>query len=101
MEGFDDESHVIHFLNNIKEFKDFKIGYKEEGCNYTKCEDMTNRNPKNSVALERLFDRHDATKRKEVEKIDLGEFIEVIIGTSHDFKVVKIGKGTSDEERKK
>ena len=48
-----------------------------------------------------MFDRHDAVKRKEDKKIDPGEFIEVNIGTSHDPKIIKIGKGTTEDERKK
>lgn len=31
---FNDESQVIQFLNNMEEFLNFKVGYKEEGCNY-------------------------------------------------------------------
>jgi len=52
------------------------------------------------VALEQHFDWHDATKLKEENKMDPGEYIEVNIGTSRDPKIFKIGKGTNVEERK-
>jgi len=51
--------------------------------------------------MEQMFDRHDAMKRKEEKKIDTGEFIEVNIGAPQDSKITKIGKGTTEEERKK
>ena len=53
------------------------------------------------VALEQHFDQHDATKLREENKLDPGEYLEVNIGTSENPKIVKIGKGTSVEERKK
>lgn len=53
------------------------------------------------VALEQHFDRHDATKLREENKMDPGEYLVINIGTPANPKIVKIGKGTSVEERKK
>lgn len=64
-------------------------------------EDIINPTPRNVVALEQHFNRHDATKLKEENKMDLHEYIEVNIGTPTNPKIVKIGKGTNVEERKK
>ena len=38
---------------------------------------MSNPTPRDRVAMEYIFDRHDVVKRKEDKKIDPGEFIEV------------------------
>ena len=95
---FDDEKQVIHFLDNLDEFENFRIVSKEDGSNDH--EDIINPTPRNVVSLEQHFDRHDATKMKEENEMDPGEFIEVNIGTSRDPKIIKIGKGTNDKERK-
>lgn len=52
----------------------------------------------NMVAMEQLFDRNDATKKNDKKNLDPGEFIEVNIGFSENPKMVKIGKGTYEEE---
>lgn len=96
---FDDEKQVIRFLDNLDEFENFRIDSKEDGSNDHK--DIINPTPRNVVSLEQHFDRHGATKMKEENKMDPGEFIEVNIGTSSDPKIIKISKGTNDEERKK
>ena len=96
---FNDANQVIHFLNNLDEFENFQISSREDGSDDH--EDIINHTPRNIVALEQHIDWHDATKMKEENKMDLGEFIEVNIGTSEDPKIVKIGKGTNEEERKK
>ena len=75
-----------------------KISSREDGSDDH--DDIINPIPRNIVALEQHFDRHDATKLKEENKMDLGEFIEVNLGTYKDPKIVKIGKGTNEEERK-
>lgn len=95
---FDDKKQVIHFLDNLDEFEIFRIDSKDEESNDH--EDIINPTPRNVVSLEQHFDRHDATTMKKENKMDPGEFIEVNIGTSSDPKIVKIGKGINDEERK-
>jgi len=52
------------------------------------------------VALEQHFYRHDDTKLREENNMDLGEYLEINIGTFENPKIIKIGKGTSVEERK-
>jgi len=91
---FNDEKQVIRFLNSLDEFEDFWIDFEED-------EHIINPSPRNVVALEHHFDRHDATKLREENKMDLGEYLEINIGTSENPKMVKIGRGTSVEERKK
>lgn len=49
---FNDESQVIRFLNNMEEFPDFKVGYKEEGCNYEDCNVVSNPTLGDPVAME-------------------------------------------------
>ena len=97
---YNEESQVVRFLNNMEEFSGFKVGYKKESCDY-ECNVVSNPTPRDRVAMEQMFDRHDVVKRKEDKKIDWGEFIEVNIGTPHDPKIIKIGKSTTEEERKK
>ena len=82
----------------MDEFENFRTDTKEDGSDDH--EDIINPTPRNVVALEQHFHWHDATNMKEENKINLGEFIEVNIGTSSDPKILKIGKGTNDEERK-
>jgi len=96
---FNDEKQVIRFLNILDEFEDFRIVSEEDGS--LNHEHIINPTPRNVVALEQHFDRHDATKLREENKMDPGEYLEINIGTSEDPKMVKIGKGTSLEEGKK
>jgi len=79
---------------------EFKAGYKKEGCDYKECNVVTNPTPRERVPLEQVFDRHDASKRKDDKKIDPREFIEVNIGTPQHPKIIKIGKGTNEQEKK-
>ena len=96
---FNDEKQVIHFLNSLDEFEDFRIDSEEDGS--LNHEHIINPTPRNVVALEQHFDRHNATKLREQNKMDPSEYIEINIGTPENLKIVKIGKGTSVEERKK
>jgi hypothetical protein len=55
--------------------------------------------PRGITSLERIFDKHDMHKRKkEVVKPD--SYIEINIGTEEVPRFIKIGKGTSEKERK-
>lgn len=96
---FNDEKQVIRFLNSLDEFEDFQIDSEEDG--FLNHEHIINPTPRNVVALEQHFDRHDATKLREENKMDPGEYLEINIGTSENPKIVKIGRGISVEERKK
>lgn len=57
---FDDEKQVIHFLDNLDEFENFRIDSKEDGSNDH--EDIINSTPRNVVSLQKHFDQHDATR---------------------------------------
>ena len=98
---FRDDKQIIRFLNNLQEFSDFSVSYKEEGKNYVAIDEpIRNTVPRDLVALEQIFDRHDMSKTKE-ESIKLGDFVEVNIGTDKDPKMIKIGKWISNKESKR
>ena len=50
------------------------------------------------VEWERAFDRQDRCKYKETRKLE--DYIEINIGTEEEPRKIKIGKGTSEKERK-
>ena len=49
--------------------------------------------------MDQLFYINDAIRKFDEKKMDRGEFIEVNIGFLGNPKMVKIGKGTSKEEK--
>jgi hypothetical protein len=55
--------------------------------------------PKGCIPLENLFDRHDVFKGRRTNK-QVEEALEFNIGTEMDPRAVKIGKGTTEKERK-
>jgi hypothetical protein len=55
--------------------------------------------PKGFIPLENLFDRFDVFKGKRTNK-QVEEALEFNIGTKMDPRMVKIGKGTTEKERK-
>ena len=52
---------------------------------------VRNHVPRGLIGLEKMFDRHDMSKKKE-ETIKPGDFVEINIGTDKDPKIIKIGK---------
>jgi hypothetical protein len=60
---------------------------------------MKNPYPRGITTIEKIFDRHDMHKKKK-EVIKPGSYIEVNIGTEEAPRLIKIGKGTSENERK-
>ena len=54
---------------------------------------------KGLVALEQSFDRQDRHKNKK-EKRKPEDYLEINIGTIEEPRMIKIGKGTSEKERK-
>lgn len=95
---FDDEKQIVRFLNHLNEFENFQTCSKEEGFDF-KSKDVVNPTFGNMVAMEQLFDRNDAIKRGDEKKMDPGEFIEVNIGFLENPEMVKISKGTFEEEK--
>jgi hypothetical protein len=49
--------------------------------------------------MEKIFDRHNMYKEKK-EVIKLDDYMEINIGSLGSLKLVKIGKGTTSEERR-
>jgi ribonuclease HI len=97
---FSDDKQILRFMNNLQEFSGFKVGYKEEGHEYIEDDEpKENPIPKGLINLEQIFDRHDKYKKKD-ETIKLGDYIEINIGSDQDPKMIKIGKDTSEKERK-
>jgi hypothetical protein len=78
----------------------FNVSYKEEGKDYPEEDDsIRNPAPRGITALENIFDRHDMHKKKK-EVIKPSSYIEVNIGIEEAPRLIKIGKGTSEKERK-
>jgi hypothetical protein len=96
---FKDDEQILRFLHNVQEFSGFNVSYKEEGKDYVD-EDNPIKNPvpRGIASLEKIFDMHDMYKKKKVVKH--GSYIEINIGTEEVPRFIKIGKGTSEKERK-
>ena len=83
----------------MQEFSDCRINFQAENNTDIKEEDQPmNRIPKNVIEWESTFDRKDRYKKKETIKPE--DFIEINISTDKEPRNIKIGKGTSDKERK-
>jgi hypothetical protein len=97
---FKDDEQILRFIHNVQEFSGFNVSYKEEGKDYIE-EDNPIKNPvpRGITSLENIFDRHDMHKKKK-EVIKPGSYIEINIGTEEVPRFIKIGKGTSEKERK-
>jgi hypothetical protein len=97
---FSDDKQILRFMNNLQEFSGFKVGYKEEGHEYIEDDEpKENPIPKDFINSEQICDRHDMYKRKR-ETTKPREYIEINIGMDQDPRMIKIGKGTSEKERK-
>jgi hypothetical protein len=97
---FRDDKQILRFIHNVQEFSDFNVSYKEEGKDYPEEDDsIKNPSPRGITTLEKIFDMHDMHKKKK-EVIKPGSYIEVNIGTEEAPRLIKIGKGTSEKERK-
>lgn len=95
---FDDEKKKFCFLNHLDEFENFQACSKEEGFDF-KGKDVTYSTFGDMVVVEQIFDKNDGTKRIDDKKMDPDDFVEVNIGFPKNQKFVKIGKGTSKEEK--
>jgi ribonuclease HI len=97
---FRDDKQILRFIHNVQEFSDFNVSYKEEGKDYVEEDNpLKNPVPREITALEKIFDRHDMHKKKK-EVVKPGSYIEVNIGTEEVPRLIKIGKATSEKERK-
>ena len=67
---FNDDSHIIKFINNMQEFSDCQINYQDEKSIHVETENQPmNRVPKNVVEWENTFDRKDMYKKKKTIKL--------------------------------
>ena len=83
----------------MQDFSDCQIIYQDEKSIHVESENQPmNRVPKNVVEWENTFDSQDKYKWKETIKLD--DYIEINVGTEKEPRNVKIGKGTSEKERK-
>ena len=82
----------------MKEFSDFQVSFQEEESYKEEDDQPSNHVPKKVVEWERAFDRKDTCKKKETRK--LKDYIEINIGIEEEPRKIKIGKGTSEKERK-
>ena len=99
LQVFQDDDQIIRFINNMHEFADCQINYQDEQSSHVEQEDQPrNPIPMNVIEWEHTFDRQDRYKKKEAKKLD--DYIEINIGTDEEPRNIKIGKGTSDKERK-
>jgi hypothetical protein len=97
---FIDDKKILRFIHNVQEFSDFKVSYKEEDKDYPEEDDsIKNPTPREITDFEKIFDMHDMHKNKN-EVIKPGNYIEVNIGIVDVPRLIKIGKGTLEKERK-
>ena len=90
---FKDDCQIVNFINNMHEFSDCQINFKDEKDTDIKEEDQPmNHIPKNVIEWESTFDRQDRYKKKETVKPT--DFIKINIGTDKEPRNIKIGKGT-------
>jgi ribonuclease HI len=96
---FEDDDQIIRFMENSKEFTDTQINFLAESMDLEVINLQNNTLPKGCIPLEDLFDRHDVFKGKRTNK-QAEEALEFNIGTQMDPRTVKIGKGTTEKERR-
>jgi hypothetical protein len=96
---FEDDDQIIRFMENRKEFTNTQINFLVDSMDLEIINLQNNTLPKGCIPLENLFDRHDVFKGKRTNK-QAEEALEFNIGTKMDLIIVKIGKGTTEKERK-
>jgi ribonuclease HI len=96
---FEDDDQIIRFMENSKEFTDTQINFLAESMDLEVINLQNNTLPKGCIPLEDLFDRHDVFKGRRNNK-QVEDALEFNVGTEIDPRTVKIGKGTTEKERK-
>jgi ribonuclease HI len=96
---FEDDDQIIRFMENNKEFTDTQINFLAESMDLEVINLQNNTLPKGCIPLEDLFDIHDVFKGRRTNK-QVEDALEFNIGTEMDPRAVKIGKGTTERERK-
>jgi hypothetical protein len=97
-QDFGNDAQIIRFMNNLQEFAENDVDWREEGIEYQE-ELRDNKIPSGLVPLEKMIYRHDMYKeKKEVSKPD--DYMEIYIRSPCSSKIVKIGNGTTSKERR-
>jgi hypothetical protein len=97
---FNDDKQILIFMNNLQEFSNFEVNWEEQGNEYLEIyEPKENPIPKGLISLENIFNINDMCKNKK-EIVKPSDYIELNIGSDQDPRMIKIGKGTSEKERK-
>jgi ribonuclease HI len=96
---FEDDDQIISFMESSKEFTDSQVSFLADSMDLEVINLQSNTLPKGCIPLENLFDRHDVFKGKRTNK-QAEESLEFNIGIEMDPRMVKIGKGTTEKERK-
>jgi hypothetical protein len=86
-------------MENNKEFTDTQVAFLADSMDLEIINLQNNTLPEGCIPLENLFDRHDVFKGKRTNK-QAEEALEFNIGTEMDPRMVNIGKGTTEKERK-
>jgi ribonuclease HI len=96
---FEDDDQIIRFMENSKEFTNTQVAFLADSMDLEIINLQNNTLPKGCIPLENLFHRHDVFKGKITNK-QAEEALDFNIGTEMDPRMVKIGKGTTEKERK-
>ena len=93
------DEHILKCIHNIEDFSNFNVSFQKEGKEYKgEGDQFNNPVPRGLASLEHIFDTHDRRKNN-IDSMKSGDYIEINIGTNNEPKMIKIGKGTSENER--
>jgi hypothetical protein len=93
---FDDDAHILRFLQSSKEFSNSQINFLENSMNLEVIDFPNDTFPKGCVPLERMFDRDDMYKPV-VDQFD--KTFEFNLCSENEPRMVKIEKETTKAER--
>jgi hypothetical protein len=97
---FEDDRHILNFLNSTNEFANHNIDEIQEGEEIPMIQVKSNKIPKGLVPLEQLFDRSDTFQGTNKSSLD-DQVQEVNIGNGDTPRIIKIGKACTLEEKSK
>jgi len=97
---FEDDRHILNFLNCANEFVDHTIDEIQEGKEVPVIQLKSNKIPKGLVPLENSFDRSDVFHGTNKSCVDQ-QVDEVDIGNKDTSRIIKDGKGCTPKEKKK
>ena len=97
---FEDDRHILNFLNFINEFANHNIDEIQKSEEVPMIQLKCNKIPKGLVPLEQLFDRSDTFQGTNKSSLD-DQVEEVNIGSKDTLRIIKIGKACTPEEQSK